>query len=217
MNAEIEQRFYQHLISLGFSPEAIVYQPAFRPKGEAGRWRPDFAIIDPASKKILAILEIKSRRQPDELQLAATYVRQYVDSLGNPSVQGFVAVADEAGEGFTFYAPGDGDRPVPVPPPAFATRPLVAAQQATEREQVIAARKKGIDTFLVVCFVAAGIAFLVVIMDVALKQFFGFSLLTTERMALVGAGLALLVLPFAQKLKMLGVEFERPASNPPQG
>lgn len=50
--------------------------------------------------------------------------------------------------------------------------------------------------------------FLLAVIDFLFAQY-GITLFTTERMALVGGAVGLLILPYAQKFKGLGIEWER--------
>jgi hypothetical protein len=71
-------------------------------------------------------------------------------------------------------------------------------------------KKETTDQFLVVCFVAAAFAVALAVADFICSRY-DIKLLTTERMALVGTAIALVVIPYSQKIKGFGFEFDRAA------
>lgn len=119
MESATEKSFYEHLLALGFPSSAIIYEPAFKLTADERRFRPDFAVLDPTSREVLAI-----------------------------------------------------------------------------------------DGFFVVCYCTAAGALLVAIADFVLKQR-GVTVLTAERLTLLAVAAALVIVPYLQKFKALGVEIER--------
>ena len=65
-------------------------------------------------------------------------------------------------------------------------------------------RENTLNYFQVICWVVAFLLFIVLLLDI-LK----IVSMTPERLALVGGIVALVIIPFAKKLRILGVEFER--------
>lgn len=61
-HSEAENKFSEYLLSLGYTKDSILYEPAFFSNDGKNTYRPDFAIIDPEKKEYLAIIEIKSDR-----------------------------------------------------------------------------------------------------------------------------------------------------------
>ncbi|HHC3226177.1 type I restriction enzyme HsdR N-terminal domain-containing protein [Klebsiella pneumoniae] len=61
-HSEAENKFSEYLLSLGYTKDSILYEPAFFSNDGKNTHRPDFAIIDPEKKEYLAIIEIKSDR-----------------------------------------------------------------------------------------------------------------------------------------------------------
>lgn len=210
MESQIEQQFFQHLSELGFPKSSVIYEPAFRPIGDGRRYRPDFALLDPKTNEPLAIIEIKSRNDQDTLSRATQKVQQYIAALRDNGVRGFVVTPTQSGSGFEFYTLGEDGKPKKVPSSFLQFESLSSARIAEKKEMLAEESKDTTDKFLVVCFVASAFTVAVAVADFVCSRY-GIILLTTERMALVGAAIALLVIPYVQKFKGLGIEIDRAA------
>lgn len=81
---------------------------------------------------------------------------------------------------------------------------LVAGDKTSTKATRTATFKATVDTFQLTCICLSIVVTVLLILDVAniLK-------LSTKQLGLAGLAAVLLVLPFAAKLKMLGIEFER--------
>ncbi|GGB91519.1 hypothetical protein GCM10011352_16960 [Marinobacterium zhoushanense] len=91
----------------------------------------------------------------------------------------------------------------------FPTFPTLTAEDAAERKSGLRIEKvEAVESFQKVSWVLAFIVFAIVVADFICAQN-DIVLLTTERMALIGAVVALIVIPFAQKFKGLGIEWEK--------
>lgn len=211
MELQIEQQFFQYLSELGFPKSSVVYEPVFQPIGDGRRYRPDFALLDPKTNEPLAIIEIKGRNDQDTLSRATKQVQQYIAALRDKGVRGFVVTPAQSGGGFDFYTPGEDGKPKQVPSSSFLQFESLSSARIAEKKEMLAEEKKETtDQFLVVCFVAAAFSVAVAVADFVCSRY-GITLLTTERMALVGAAIALVVIPYVQKFKGLGIEIDRAA------
>jgi hypothetical protein len=211
MESQIEQQFFQYLSELGFPQSSIIYEPAFQPIGDGRRYRPDFALLDPKTNEPLAIIEIKGRSDPETLSRATQQVQRYIAALRDRAVRGFVVTPAQSGVGFDFYTPGENGEPKQVPSSSFLQfESLSSARIAAKKEMLAEEKKETIDQFLVVCFSAAAFAVALATADFVCSRY-GTTLLTAERMALIGAAGALVVIPYVQKFKGLGIEIDRAA------
>ena len=209
MESQIEQQFFQHLSELGFSKSSVVYEPAFQAIGSGRKYRPDFALLDPKTNELLAIIEIKGQSDPETLFRATQQVQQYVVALRDKVVRGFVVTPGQSGEGFNFYTLGEDGKPKQVPSSSFLQfESLSSARIAEKKEMLEKEKEETTDQFVVVCYVAAVFVVAVAAVDFICSRY-AMTLLTTERTALVGAAIALVLIPYAQKLKGFGLEFER--------
>lgn len=209
MNSQTEQNFLQFLSELGFPKSSVIYEPTFHSMGAGRRYRPDFALIDPKTNEPLAIIEIKGMSDPDTLSRATQQMQQYIATLRDKAVRWFVVTPAQTGGGFDFYTAGEDGKPKQVPSSSFLQFESLSSARITEKKELLAEEKR--DTtgqFHVVCFVAATVAVAVAIADFVCSCY-GITLLSTERMALVGVAIALVVIPYVQKFKGLGIEIER--------
>ena len=191
MESQIEQQFFHYLSELGFPKSSVIYEPVFQPIGDGRRYRPDFALLDPKTNEPLAIIEIKGRNDPATLSRATQQVRQYIAALRDKAVRGFVVTPAQSGGGFDFYTPGENGEPKQVPSSSFLQFESLSSARIAEKKEMLAEEKKETtDQFLVVCFAAAAFAVSVAAADFVCSCY-GITLLTTERMALVGAAIAL--------------------------
>jgi hypothetical protein len=209
MESQIEQQFFQYLSELGFPKSSVIYEPVFQSVRDGGRYRPDFALLDPKSNEPLAIIEIKGHSDSATLSRATQQVQQYIAALRDRAVRGFVVTPAQSGVGFDFYTPDEDGEPKPVPSLSFLQFEALSSARIAEKKEMLAEEKKETtDEFQAVCRFASAFAFAVATADFIFSRN-GITLLTTERVALIGAAIALLVIPFVQKFKGLGIEIER--------
>lgn len=208
MDSAIEKQFHDYLVSLGFPPDSIIYEPAFRPSVDGRRYRPDFAVLDPKTREPLAIIELKGTTDQSRLQSALQQVRWYTNQLQNPSIRAYVATTSSGSEVFDFYQAGEDGKLKKVDSLFVEAASLASASTAERREILAEKKKRTIDSFFVVCYVAAAAALLIAIGDFLLGLR-GVTVLTPARLILLGSTAGLLIIPFLQKFKALGIEIER--------
>lgn len=207
MESVVEKSFYEYLLSLGFPSSAVVYEPAFKPTADGRRFRPDFAVLDPTSREILAIIELKSSGASGRISAALKQVSDYTAQLQDPSVRAYVATPAADGN-FTFYQTSEDGTPKEVDPSFVRASSLASAKSAEKKEVLAQKKKRTVDGFFVVCYFTAAGALLVAVADFVLEQR-GITVLTAERLTLLAAAAGLVIVPYLQKFKALGVEIER--------
>jgi predicted Zn-ribbon and HTH transcriptional regulator len=211
MELEIEQQFFQYLSELGFPKSSVVYEPVFQPIRGGRRYRPDFALLDPKTNEPLAIIEIKVRNDQDTLSRATQQLQQYIAALRDKGIRGFVVTPAQSGCGFDFYTSNEDGKPKQVPSSSFLQFESLSSARIAEKKEMLAGEKKETtDQFLIVCFVAAAFAVAITIADFVCSRY-NITLLTTERMTLVGAAIVLAIIPYVEKLKAFGIEIDRAA------
>ena len=209
MESKVEEQFFHYLSELGFPKSSVIYEPVFQAIGDGRRYRPDFALLDPKTNELLAIIEIKGLNDPNTLSRATEQVRRYITALRDKAVRGFVVTPAQSGVGFDFYTPGEDGEPKQVPSSSFLQFESLSSARIAEKKEMLAEEKKGTtDRFFVVCFSASAFAVAVATADLVCSRY-GITLITTERITLVGAAIALVVIPYVQKFKGLGIEIDR--------
>tara|TARA_Y100000815_G_C13334558_1_gene497304 strand:- start:1999 stop:2646 length:648 start_codon:yes stop_codon:yes gene_type:complete len=208
MDSVIEKQFHAYLITLGFPPESIIYEPAFKASFDGRKYRPDFAVLDPKTREPLAIIELKGMADQSLLQSALQQVRWYTNQLQNPSIRAYVATRSSGSGAFDFYQDDEAGNLKKVDSLFVEAASLTSASTAEKKEILAEKRKRTIDGFFVVCYVAAAVAFLIAIADFLL-ELRGITVLTTARIILLGSAAGFLIIPFLQKFKALGIEIER--------
>ncbi len=68
------------------------------------------------------------------------------------------------------------------------------------------------DYFQIACWMSATIVILITVLDVC-----GKINISATQLGLIGVSIALIIMPFARKLKILGVEFERLTADKKEG
>jgi len=208
-HSRIEKEFADYLVTIGYPKDSIVYEPAFLAADGLRQYRPDFLIIDPVRKERLAIIELKGTGQ---LNAESTYrqLRAYSKSVGEDNIPVFlVTPASNQVHPFDLYIFDIDGGLILTDFALFPTFPALAAEDTAERKSELRIEKvEAVESFQKVSWILATIVLAIVAADFICAQN-GIILLTTERMALIGAAVALIVIPFAQKFKGLGIEWEK--------
>ncbi|MCL2526799.1 MAG: hypothetical protein FWE42_00165 [Defluviitaleaceae bacterium] len=205
---EFQRLFVKKLIDIGFPEESIAveYEVA---KGSMI----DVAIIDRATSKLLLIFELKvassssmnmTVRRNGEEQL-----RKHIAKLDNIEVPAFLIVMTESGlDVLPFESNDEGKRGLSPSIDLDALLPYITLLNGSRASAINDKKKeikKTIDWFRVVCWVCAGALVVLVMFDIV----FDCINISATQLSLIGISIALVLIPFAQKLKVLGVEFER--------
>lgn len=194
---------------MGIPENAIIYEPIFLPSGKRTSYIPDFALIDLETKEPLAIFEVKSNNKAGTLSSAGQQLITYLRALRDKTVRGYVATPNDSSSGFDFYTFEDDGQPNKVPPNIINLNTF-RLSRITEKKEILAIKKEETtDNFYKVCFCSSFFSVLVVIADIVTSKYFCITLLTTKRMVLISAAIALLIIPYVQKFKGLGIEIER--------
>lgn len=212
-HSEVERRLVAYLMEQGFPEEIIVFDPEYRSQEGTLKGRPDIVIVGGDTLVPLAILEVKSELTDDKKDR----IRAQVDSYASlfQDVPTYLVTTGSDDSGITFYRYdkkskefdelGSGQ---PFPSLDMLAVQRIAANQAAivsvQMEQK--STSKGLHWL---CFMLASLSILLAIADLLCKQLLNLELLNASRLGLVGAAIGLSLLPFAQKFKGLGFEYER--------
>lgn len=203
MEREIDllQRVANFLIEHGYPEDSIILEWKI-----TERYRVDMAIIDNKSKKPVALFEFKRQRKSQSENMAIEQLKQYAEALGDSTIPLYVVFGSDQSPGFElfFITEEDGNeilKPIPQFPPFTYFKNSFISKLLSKKE------KEKTDTynwFQIICWILAFLVALLLFFD-----FMGCLEITTERLGIMAVIIALVVFPFARKLKILGVEFER--------
>lgn len=214
-DSKIERELSEYLIKIGYPKDSIVYEPAFPSKDGRRVYRPDFLIIDPITKERLALIEVKGL---DRIDSESTYrqLLTYREAIGSDTIPLFMVTPSSSNDAifpFDLYVFGENGDLIKSDFALFPTFPALSAEEVAERKSELREKKSEVTkSFEFVSRSLAGLLVAIVVSDFILAQC-EITLLTTERMALLGASVALVVIPYAQKFKGLGIEWEKANKN----
>lgn len=210
-DSQLEKKFSEYLITLGYPKDSILYEPSFISVDGKRKYRPDFLIVDPIKQERLAIIEIKGRHL---LDAKSTYQQldDYSKALGNEKIPLFLVTESESPSSFfpfdLYGFSGEGEL-IKSDFSLFPTFPVLTAEETAGRKTDLRkVKSETVENFQKISWSLASILLSLVIADFICAQF-DIELLTSERMALLGASAALIIIPFAQKFKGLGIEWEK--------
>jgi hypothetical protein len=174
----------------------------------AGRRRADLVLVDTDTQELTAVFELKRKRTPQSENLGRAQLLSYLEAAGNPAIPAYLVF------------PGTGDLPfdfelVTPDEPQLAEEqtegdilPEYTVLRESRRSTVVAEKKikkkNALDGFVIACWVCGALTAIALGLDV----FTEFEMSET-RIALLGGTVAFIIIPFAKKLKILGVEIER--------
>ncbi|MEX1185825.1 MAG: hypothetical protein WEA80_04490 [Gemmatimonadaceae bacterium] len=208
-HSRFEEIVLEFLRGLGYPSGSLVRAPSLLPNAGT-QYRPDIGILDPAAKEYIAVLEVKGSNDSVAITTASDRLRGYVTTLSSRPLEAFVAVPGHGPDAISFYRMMAGGAFTLIPLSTFPRySDLRSTSLASSRTAVRADIKRTTDRFRIVAWVVAAASFLLAVGDFLLEQFSSISLLTAERLALLGIAAALVLVPFAAKLKAFGLEFER--------
>jgi hypothetical protein len=206
--SELEVRFRRFLVDrLSYPEKAIVTQYAIAMPGGTRPFHPDLVVMDEATATPLAIFEF--RAGPADSAVEAQLVRAAELSALIGNVPAYLVAPGDESEGFrisslvlTEQIPGGvpTSRHLPLEAVPTYAQLLLASGTAQRRLRV----RHTLNWFSPACHV---LGLLVAVLFC--YSYFGKHEISPSQLGVLGAALALFVIPYAAKLKMLGVEFER--------
>ena len=210
-HTELERLFVEYLLQKGFPRDSIVPEPIL-----GGRERPDFAVIDRKRDEVLAIFEIKNRVIGQPLDPAFVQLRRYTSAfrgLGVTTLLVVPAAGPTFNEPFQFYRAREDGAIEEIPSAVFPTfDSLSSGKTSVKKEEIQREQKDTTNEFKRICSYLAVLCLALIAFDVySSTSGWKFEVLTAQRITLLGAAIALIIVPYAQKIKALGFEYERAA------
>lgn len=210
----LEGKFKKLLIEIGYPSESIIYRPSPMKVRHMLFYVPSFLIVDPVNKERLALIEVKEAKI-GEGRFIYENLHDYRKALGNEKIRLYVVGSPTEGTtaDFSIYTYDADGKLGLIDFSLFPVFQALSADDSAGRKDSL--RKK--ETSATKSFQKASLglaAFLlgIAIMDVVFVRY-GIVLLTTERLALLGVSVALVIMPYIQKFKWMGLEFEKAISD----
>lgn len=185
----------KHLIQEGYPAEAL----STKWITETGMW--DVVIIAPRTKQLVAIVTVKVKNNLIVTSEPARKAIKKFSGIEGGNVQFFFVSADERGSlDISQFIPDS---------TSFEEGDFIPLQKMPNFENLIksslgGARKNAQAKIELICWISAII--LVIILSL---EFLGCISITLEQQTLLGAIIALVLIPFASKIKIFNIEFER--------
>lgn len=189
------------LISHGYPKESLMIE---WPIDE--RYRADLAVVDPQTNKPVALFELKRKKTDASFNLAIRQLESYSNALGKEKVPLYVVFEKTGIPPFEiYYFQKDENKSdiikISKVPDFLVIKNTIRSKMLAKKE---AEQKSTLNYFQIICWIVAFLLFILLILD-----FKGIILINAERLALIGAIIGLIIIPFARRLKILGLEFER--------
>jgi hypothetical protein len=206
-----ERLFAEHLSKIGYPGDSFVYGDNWIPVEGRRMYGPDFLIIDPVKKEKLAVIEVKDC----EIGKGRSIYRDldlWRRAVERPEIPIYLvarsaSATDDAP--LKLYTFDEDCNPHQVDLDLFPSFGSLSNLGSTLRKDKLEDEtKKTVGSFKILTWCLAIVLATVLVADVYCS-INDIKLLTTERLSLLGVVVALLLLPYVQKFKGLGVEWER--------
>lgn len=197
---EVSEYLLNELKRQGY-PESSIRFEFVVSSGNGQRQHIDVAIIDPDSNDVIAIIEVKRGTRDGVLNSAARQVLSYAKLLpSNPLSLVYVFNGDSKQIGTVNNEDGFITL-IPEFPPFNSLRTGGRAQNKVEVKNK---SNRVTDSFSFSCYVLAFLVAIILVLDIS--EIYKFS---SQQLILLGIFIGLLIIPYAAKFKLLGMEFER--------
>ena len=203
---DLHDRFSNFLIQqLGYPQSALLREYPLRQSGKVSRYNADLLIQDFDRSRLIAIVEMKRSHSSDIVLRGFEQLARYVEILGR-RLPAYLVTGDESAPlGFRIFSQNSERQPIEIHPLNFPSySALVSGEVTVESERIEKESKEKIDEVKLVCFLAAFVLLALLLLSTS-----GVFTPSPTHLGLIGAIIALLLLPNTAKLKGLGIEFER--------
>lgn len=170
------------------------------------RCRADLVVIDPKTNIPIMIFEVKSRKSSEIISGGKNQLKHYLKKLPDSTIPAYLVFPKESHPFFEILRvqlnQDDKDEIKSIESLDYSSQRIARLSEKvkdTEKE-----KKKTIDDFK---WFSWGLALILAVILV-LKKVLKFSLDATD-LTLLGGIIGLAIIPFASKIKFIGVEFER--------
>lgn len=197
---ELIRNLAEYLLSHGYPEDSIIIEWRISKK-----YSVDLAVIDPKSKKPVALFELKRTKSAITISVAKEQLKRYIDELGATQIPVYIVFPSKLEPYFELYyiTSVKDDELIKIDQfPTFTNfKTSILSKELSKTEK---SRTNTLKYFKGVCWVLASILIILIVLD-----FHDTINITVERLAIIGLIVGLIIIPFASKLKVIGLEFER--------
>lgn len=175
-----------------------------------GKQRIDLAIIDPDTQIPIIVFEVKSRKSRQSIDFGKKQIEGYLRSLPDSSVPAYLVFPKGNTPFFDVQRISFDSKTNKIVEEVVVDKSeldfnMHKQSRLSERiEKNQKERTSTIDKFKWISWVLA-----LIILTIGVLNKFKIITIDTTDLVIIGAGIGLIILPFANKLKFLGMEFER--------
>ena len=197
--AEAVNRLLQELKELGYPEGSVRFEFAVKSSNGQRRYI-DVAIIDPDTNDVVAIIEVNGAKG-NALNAAAKQVASYAKLLPSSPLS-LVYVFEGEAKQIGMVNESDGGVTLIQSLPSFIS--LLTGGRAQNKVEAKSKSSRVTDSFSLACYLLAFLVGVILALDIA-----GIYKFSSQQLTLLGIFIGLLVIPYAAKFKLLGMEFER--------
>jgi hypothetical protein len=198
---DVSKRLAEYLIQHGYPEDSIILEWKI-----SDRYWVDLAVIDNMSKKPVALFESKRQRNKRSETISIEQLKKYSDVIGDKTIPLYLVFGADNADGFEMFFLGVEDakevlKPIQTIPQFKNLMNNFLSKAVTKNERE---KQSTFNWFKFICWL---LAFLI-----AFLLFFDFNgclSITPERLGMIAIIIGLVIVPFARKLSILGLEFER--------
>ena len=203
---EMENKFIEYLINNKYPKESIAVE-----YNVAKRYRIDIAIIDPHKNIPIQLFELKTRKSKETIYSGKEQLRKYRSFLKDKNIPAYLVFPKDVDPYFEIINIDDDDLKMDEKVTEYQSTKIILNYDAqlnariNENVDIIKnEEKKVIDKFKIESWIIG-----VVTLIIGILSKIGLFTLDAKDLSLMGIAVALFLIPYAGKLKILGVEFER--------
>ena len=206
LEQEVLRKLIDYLKGHGYPEESIAIEY------KIGPFRADLAVIDPNGGLPIQIFELKGKKHPQQRRFGIQQLRAFAEHVDTPDIPTYLVFPRIEDPGFEIErvylkSARPSDEYVAESQTAIQTLNFDGQRNARyfEKGQDLTQQKKDTrNRMLLVSWLAAP-----AVLALGVLNYLRILSLSATDLTLLGATLGLLLIPFASKLKMLGIEFER--------
>lgn len=205
---QLERETFDNLIK--YLKEHGYPDSSFAIEYKLGKQLIDLAIIDPDTQIPIIVFEVKSKKSKQSIDFGKRQIESYLKYLPDTSVPAYLVFPSEKEPFFEVQRIlFDSEKNEMIEEPVIDKSQLDFTMQKQARiseriEKNQKERTSTIDKFKWLSWILA-----IVIFGIGILNKIKLITIDTTDLAVIGAGFGLIILPFASKLKFLGMEFER--------
>lgn len=187
----------RYLISHGYPEEAIVSEYALSPN-----IRVDVAIVDPKTDTPILIFEIKSRKTPQLIDAGKKQLKKQLEQIPDKKTPSYLVFPKEDSPFFEVIRVFAESEDENMPLLDFTSSKN--ARYSERRETIKLAKKKTAKIFRRICW---GLSVILALMFILYKS--NLINISSQDILIISYIIALIIIPFSNKLKIFGIEYER--------